>query len=550
MCNLLLRLTAAVALAACGACSLFGGPAPGSPSARCADLARLPLGDARIESTEAVSGGRHFSLLTTFIGVPWFDLPPTCRVTGTIKPSADSDIRFALWMPQTGWNGRMQGVGNGGFAGAVDTMSLKLIVQGGSAAVATDTGHEASDLDGSWALGHPEKLKDFGYRGIHETAQTAKQIIAAYYGRGPEHSYFSSASNGGRQALMEARRFPEDYDGIIAGAPAADGSGLMASTSWIEQRLNQNQSGYLPPAKLPAIAAATVHACDALDGVADGVIDDPRSCHFQPETLLCQGPETRACLTTPQVQTLKDIYSGPGGGVNDHRHGYEPGGEIDTFGDWKRYLLGSARNKSVLYGYALEFPRYLIYGDPNWTLDRLHDLDQFQRDAQQALGTVYSANDPDLSAFQARGGKLVVFQGWRDPAIPPQMTVDYYEDVRARLGADQTAQFVRLYMVPGMQHGFGGPGPNSFGQYFAPAGAEPHSNLVAALEAWVENGTAPQDIIAAKYDLNPLKAVVAPDPAKLVRTRPLCPYPQVARWTGQGSTDQAQNFRCVELPGS
>jgi feruloyl esterase len=533
-----------------GGCALLGATAACAlvsakpDEADCARLLDQKLDQTELTSVRSVSSGYRISLRTALVGVPWFKVPASCRVEGVIKPSPDSEIHFALWLPSEAWTGRLQGVGNGGFAGAIDTLMLTLALQRGYAVVATDTGHVASDRDGSWALGHPEKLRDFGYRAIHESALRAKALVAAYYGHPARYAYFGSASNGGREALMEAQRFPEDYDGILAGCPAADGASLLSSVGWIEQRLQQTRASYIPPAKLPAIAAATVRACDAQDGVADGIIDDPRNCRFRPETLLCTGAETDDCLTAAQVDSLRAIYSGPGG---NRLHGYEPGGELGMLG-WKEYLLGSGFGKSVLYGYALDFPRYLIYGDPGWTLDRMVDVERYHQDAEHALGEVYSADNPDLSRFAARGGKLILYHGWSDPAIPPRMTIDYYNSVLERMGPERAATFLRLYMVPGLQHGLGGPGANVFGQVPPGGDADPGHNMSAAIEAWVEKGQAPQAIIASGYAENPFKPLLAPERSKLVRTRPLCPYPQVARWDGQGSSDVAENFRCVMLP--
>lgn len=522
-----------------------------APDDRCDRLRNLPLDHAQITAAEPVSGGHKFSFMTALVGVFWFDLPPSCRVEGVIRPSADSQIGFAVWMPRENWTGRLQGIGNGGFAGAIDRMSLTVALQAGYAAAATDTGHVASDLDGSWALGHPEKVKDYGYRAIHETALAAKAIISAYYGHGPRYSYFGSGSNGGREALREAELYPGDYDGILAGCPAADGGMAMSSSIWSQKRLNASPASYIPADKLPAIAAAVNKACDAQDGIADGVIDDPRRCDFHPETMLCRDKEDDACLTAPQIDSLKAIYSGPAAeekrdpGDGRHYRGYEPGGELGRLG-WKQYLLGSGYRKSVLYNYALQFPRYLIYGDPAWDLDRFTDVDRFLRDDDHALGTVYTAS-PDLSRFAARGGKLVLYHGWSDPAIPPMLTVDFYERIRAHVGAEQTDRFARLYMVPGLQHGIGGPGTNVFGQVPPGGRADPGRNMSAALEAWVEQGRAPGAIVASRYDSNDFRALLAQPPQALVRTRPLCPYPQAARWSGQGSTDAAENFRCMEV---
>lgn len=529
----------AVAASTLFACVLNAQTATADESAKCAKLQSLALDHVMVTSAEAVSAGYSFSFPGMFIGLPFFKEPASCRIQGTIKPSADSDIRFELWMPQTGWNNKLQGIGNGGLAGSIDTLSLRAALQHNYAAAATDTGHEAGDKDGSWALDHPEKLHDYGYRAIHETASVSKAIIAAYYGRGPRYSYFDSGSNGGRAALMEAQRYPEDYDGILAGAPALDGTNTIATAAWMQQIMLKDPKNYIPASKLPAITAAALAACDGADGVKDGLIDDPRACNFQPESLLCKGEDSDTCLSEPQMRTLRAIYDGPGGAFgNSVNHGFERGGETG----WADWIIGSAPRKSLAYLYALEFYRYLIYGDASWTLDRF----QFERDrrgAEEHLGKDYVARDPDLSRFVARGGKLILYHGWNDYALQPRLTIDYYESVRAHMGAEQSEKFMRLYMVPGMEHCFGGPGPNVFGQIPATGIDDPARNISKALEVWVETGIAPGRIVATKYD-EVMRPLFAPEKATALRSRPLCPYPQVARWTGKGSTDEAKNFKC------
>jgi len=528
-----LRLAAAAALLlALGSCVREEVTEP------CKRLEALVLGDARVVAAEPHSGGAEFSLIGTFVGVPFFHVPASCRVELEITPSADSHIRTAVWLPHEEWNGRLQGIGNGGFAGAIDKLSLLYALQQHTAAVATDTGHAAGDRDGRWALGHPEQKIDYGYRAIHESAVAAKRVIEAYYGRPPQHSYFGSCSNGGRQGLMEAQRYPDDYDGVLAGAPALNPTTGLPTWAWIQQQLDLPGS-YIPKSKLPAIAAATLAACDARDGIKDGVIDDPRACGFDPAVLQCRAAEDDSCLTAPQVRALRAIYSGP----DQAHHGFEPGGELGGRGGWHDWFTGDKPRSSIQYGYAQDFYRDLVYDDPDWSLDRF-DLARDGAAMRQRLHQVLDAEDPDLERFVARGGKLILFHGWSDAALPPQTTVDYYEQVRASLGAARADDAVRLYMVPGLQHCIGGPGPNVFGGLPPGGEADPRSNISAALQLWVEQGRRPEAIVATKYDSD-LKPLVAPDKATPLRSRPLCPYPQVARWSGQGSTDTAQNFHCV-----
>lgn len=480
----------------------------------CASLASLPLAATTITRAESVAAGGN--------------LPASCRVAGVIKPSIDSDIQFELWMPASGWNGRFFGAGNGGFAGAIDYRQMMPALAHGFATASTDTGHQAGTTDAAWALGHPEKIVDFGYRAIHDMTVDAKAIIRAFYGEGPGRSYFSSCSNGGRQALMEAQRFPEDYDGIVAGAPANYWTHLVANGVW--NLLALVGDGYIPAKKLSAIQAAALAACDALDGVKDGVIEDPSRCRFDPAGLQCQGAETDSCLTAAQVAALKKLYAGA------VFPGFEPGGEAEP-GGWQQWITGSAPERSLTYAFGTQFYKNMVFENAGWDY-RTFDVDRDTRTADQKLAGVLNATDPDLSRFRARGGKLILYHGWSDAAIAAPNTIDYYRTVVAQAGAGDVRGFVRLFMVPGMQHCFGGSGPNSFGQ-LGPEGGDADHDINTAIERWVEQGIAPERIVAVKRknDLDPKSEVL--------RTRPLCAYPAVARYKGTGSTDDAANFVCA-----
>jgi hypothetical protein len=462
------------------------------------------------------------------------ELPAFCRVTGTIQASKDSDIRFEVWMPATGWNGRFRGIGNGGFAGSISYRPLELAVSRGYAAAATDTGHQAGGpIDARWALGHPEKVIDFGYRAIHEMTERAKAIVAAFYGKAPDHSYFASCSNGGRQALMEAQRYPADYDGIVAGAPANAFTHLLAQGAWDVKNL---RAGYLPSAKLPGIEAATLAACDALDGVKDGVLDDPRRCRFDPATLACKGADAPDCLTAPQLSTLQSLYAGARTRAGQLHPGHVPGGMAAPDG-WPLWITGPAPGESLVAGFASNFFRYMVFEKPDWD-PTAFDLERDSRLADRKLARILDATDPDLRRFQQRGGKLILFHGWSDPAISALNTIAYYDSVVAKVGARAAKGFVRLFMAPGMLHCDGGTGPGSFFGMDALAPDAGHDVAYAA-ERWVEEDIAPAQIIAARYrtDKEPKSGVL--------RTRPLCPYPQVARWKGTGSTDDAASFSCA-----
>ena len=513
-------------------------PAPGQD---CEGIGRLALPSTTFTATQAVAAGSF----SPAAGAEVKNLPAICRAAGVIAPTGDSRIRFEVWMPAASWNGKFQGIGNGGFAGYIDYNALANAVRNGYAAAATDTGHwEGSTenvrgaTDATWALGHPEKIVDFGYRAIHEMTGKAKAIIAAYYGSAPKRSYFCSCSNGGRQGLMEAQRYPADYDGIIAGAPANYWTHLILSAISNLQATAGRPEAYISPSKLPAIADAVLAACDAEDGVKDGVLENPACCRFDPAVLLCRGEEPDRCLTGPQVTALKKLYDG----TRDSKGtllfpGYSPGGEADQAG-WRPWITGPAPNQSLLFAFGTGFYRNMVFNDPAWDY-KSFNIDSGARTTDARMAQILNATDPDLSRFKNRGGKLILYHGWSDAAIPPQNTIDYYESVVKKMGSQNASGFIRLFMVPGMQHCSGGAGPSSFGQ-LGPARGDAAHDISAALEQWVERGIAPEQIIALKFK-NPLNAA-----AGVERTRPLCAYPKVARYKGSGSTDDVANFECVE----
>ena len=337
---------------------------------------------------------------------------------------------------------------------------------------------------------------------------------------------------------MEAQRYPEDYDGIIAGAPANFWTHLLSQALWDIQATMQEPASYIPASKLPAIEAGALARCDELDGVKDGVIDDPRRCSFDPGELLCKGPESDSCLTDAQVVALKKIYAGPTtSGGQQIMPGFPPGAETGG-GGWGAWITGPAPGKSAQYGFGTGFFSNMMFNNAAWDYHTFN-LDHDVKAADEKMAPVLNATDPDLTAFKDRGGKLILYHGWADAAIPAANSINYYQSVTAKMGSSSAAEFLRLYMVPGMQHCGGGPGANAFGQLGVAQG-DAQRNLETALERWVEEGTAPATIIATKY-----KSGV--DPASgVVRTRPLCPYPEVARWKGSGSTDDAGNFACVK----
>jgi len=463
-------------------------------------------------------------------------LPAFCRVAGSIRPSADSDIRFEVWLPASNWNGKFQGIGNGGYAGVISFGGLADAVRNGYATASTDTGHQDSGTSAAWALNHPEKIVDFGHRAIHETAVSAKSFIRAFYGEAPKRSYFNSCSNGGRQALMEAQRYPTDYDGIIAGAPANYWTHLLsAAASGVRATLAEPAS-YIPASKLSALQAAVLAQCDAADQVTDGVIENPLTCHFDPSVLQCKDAETDSCLTVPQLSALKAIYGGLK--TNDGRQifpGLSPGGEAEQ-GGWAPWITGDAPQKSLMYAFSTQFFTNMVYSNPDWQF-RTFDPGRDVKAADDRMARHLNATNSDLSAFQKRGGKLILYHGWADAAIPAVNAINYFDSVVSKMGSSTASGFLRLYMVPGMEHCGGGAGPNAFGQGGTPDGDRFH-NIDAALEAWVEQGTAPDQLIATKYKTGMDRN------SGIKRTRPLCAWPQTAQYKGSGSTDDAGNFTC------
>jgi len=502
-------------------------------AATCEGLAELNLPNTTITAAQSVAPGAFAP--PAGAPAPYKELPAFCRVAGVIKPTNDSEIKFEVWMPGANWNGKFQGVGNGGFAGSISYTDMAGALARGYATASTDTGHSGGDA--SWALGHPEKIVDYGHRAIHEMTEKAKLVIKAFYGDGPKRSYFASCSNGGRQALMEAQRYPNDYDGVIAGAPANAFSQILTGFAWNMQLLLNDPASYIPAKKLKAIETAALAACDARDGVTDGVLDDPTKCGFDPSVLLCKGAETDECLTEKQIAALKKIYAGP---RNDKGQqiipGFTPGGETGL-GGWTPWITGATPTAALQFFFSTQAFKNMVHNDPNWDY-KTFDLERDGKLADEKLAPMLNATDPNLNAFSARGGKLILYHGWNDAALPPKNTINYFQGVVAKLGQRRADSFMRLFMAPGMQHCNGGPGPDRFGQFVNRSRSDPQHDLTLALERWVEQGVAPEMVIATK------RQSATPE-APALRTRPLCPYPQVARYKGSGSTDEAANFSCV-----
>ena len=506
----------------------------------CERLASVKIPDATITLAQMVAAGTFNGPPAPFSGVDisalYKSLPTFCRVVAEAKPTADSDIKLEVWLPVSGWNGKLQGIGNGGFAGMIDDMQLGTALKGGYAATATDAGHTGSPIDAAWAIGHPEKVVDFGHRGIHEMTRVAKAVVQAYFAKPPQRSYFAGCSDGGREALMEAQRYPEDYDGILAGAPANNWTPLLSTAIYDTQALTLDPASFIPPAKIPVIADAVNAACDELDGVRDGILNDPRQCHFDPKTIQCRaGEESEKCLTEAQVIALQKLYAGT---LDSAGHvvfpGYPPGAETGP-GGWGRWITGPAPLKSLMAFFGGGFFSDMVYEKPEWDY-KTFTVDAGLKAANEKTAQALNASDADLTRFKAHGGKLILYHGWNDPAITALNTTNYYESVIKKMGQKDVDSFLHLYMVPGMQHCGGGPGPDSFGAVGDLSFTDPQHSIDAALEHWVEKGTAPSTIIASKFE--------GADRTHAKMTRPLCPYPQSAKYKGSGDTNDAASFSC------
>jgi feruloyl esterase len=491
----------------CGILLALGGAAP-AIAATCESLSSLALPHTTVTLAESLAAG-GFSLPAGRSGASPA-LPAFCRVAATIRPSSDSDIKIEVWLPSAGWNGNLEANGNGGWTGSINPATLAAGMLRGYATAMTDLGHEGSSA--SFALGHPEKVIDFGYRAAHEMTIAAKAIVASYYGRAPKLSYWSGCSAGGRSALMEAQRFPADFDGIIAGAPGLDWTGRAIQSVWIAQAAHKDEASYIPPNKYPLIHNAVLQACDARDGLKDGVLEDPTRCDFDPKELQCKGSDESACLTAPQVETARAVYAT----VMNQRtkqpvfRGFERGSEAG----WAT-MAGPQP-----FGIGADLFKYMVFNDPNWDYKAFDFDTDVVRTAEVEKGLL-NATDPNLKAFIGRGGKLIQYHGWSDPQIAPRNSVSYYQNVLEEMGGTSKVQgSYRLFMVPGMGHCRGGDGTSEF-------------DVLGALEQWVEKGTAPDQILASRVR-----------DGKKDRTRPLCPYPEVATYKGTGSTDAAASFVC------
>ena len=506
------RVTKRVVVLAAMAGALVFGTAP-MWAASCESLAKVKLADGRIDAAQTVAAGA-FNVPgdagNAAANAVYRKLPAFCRVTATLTPSSDSDIKVEVWLPVAGWNKKLQAVGNGGWAGSISYSALADAVAHGYASASTDTGHTGRSAE--FALGHREKVVDVAYRAVHEMTVKAKVIVAAYYGGAASLSVWNGCSTGGQQGVTEAMKYPADFDAIVAGASAVHHLSLHVARVALDAFENRSADGYIPPTKYSLVHDAVLKACDALDGVKDGVIENPRACHFDPKVLACKGADGPDCLNPAQVDTARALYAP----VKNPKSGAElmpallmPGSELG----WAT-IAGPQPNDL-----ALDALRYVEFQDPSWDWHRFNAATDIDR-ALKADNGLLDATDPNLKPFFDRGGKLLMYHGWADPQVTPMDSVDYYNDVVKTLGAGVVGRSIALYMVPGMNHCQGGPGTDTF-------------DKMGAMEEWVAKGMAPKLIVASHLSGGTVD-----------RTRPLCPYPQVAAYKGSGSTDEAGSFVC------
>ncbi len=478
--------------------------APGLQAQSCERLSKLASPTVSITFAKTIDTGAFTpdGSATTISHLPAF-----CRVVAIIKPTADSDIGTEVWLPVADWKGKFLAVGSGGWGGSIAYDEMADALRRGYATSATDDGHTGRGA--SFIVGHPEKFVDFAYRAEHEMTVEAKMLIRAFYGRAPRYSYWNGCSGGGREGLLQAYRYPDEFDGIIAGDPANVRRNAWAL--WLAVQTFKDPSAYIPPDKYPMIHRFVLDACDANDGLKDGLIENPESCHIDFRALQCKGPDGPNCLTTRQIQTAQTIISPATtstGKILFPR--LEPGTELR----WDR-LAGGPRPADLF----LDEFRYVVYQDPNWDW-RTFDLERDSAKAHEVDKDVDEL-DPHLAAFAKHGGKLLIYHGWADQQVAPGSSIEFYKSV-VSLSADpeHASNWVRLFMVPGMGHCSGGEGPYAF-------------DKVSVMEQWAEQGKAPTQIIAAHQTAD-----------KVDRTRPLCPYPQIARYNGVGNIDDASNFTC------
>jgi feruloyl esterase len=506
---------------------------PAAAASSCDAVSALKIDRTTIDATEPHAAGPY----TPPGGAEIAALPAFCRVHGGVQAVEGSHVGFEVWLPETGWNGKVEMFGNGGYSSAIDYPAMAAQLKRGYATVATDTGHKGDDPE--FAVGHPEAIVDWASRAVHVSIEAAKPIVSAYYGEPIRHAYFSGCSTGGQQAFSEAQRYPRDFDGVLAGDPGNNRTHLNAGFFWqfVKNHRKADLSVIVPPEKLAVITDAAVKACRGKDGGApsDNFLTNPEACTFRPAELLCKNGDGPACLTQEQVDAMDSMY----GGAHDPRtgepiyYGWPKGSEnsgriVKTLPGWSLYWADPAHQDRPA---RLNFWKVWAFDDPNWDW-RTFDFDAGMKSVDDRLAATINAMSPDLSAFKQAGGKLIQYHGLADPVVPPRDSIDYYERVQAAedpgkpARADASGDFYRLFLAPGLYHCQGGPGPNVL-------------DVQSALEAWVEQGVAPETIAAIKYRDDKVAEGA-------LMSRPLCRYPKRAHYDGAGNPASASSFSCVE----
>lgn len=490
----------------------------------CAALTELKLPDIRIDQASSSQGERpqRENLPEGVASLSSRATVPHCKVTGVIG----TEIRFEVLLPDD-WNGKFLMGGGGGFVGSLGYQG-RFSVNRGYATAATDTGHQGNGIRADWALGHPERRINYGYLGVHRTTEAAKAIVRAYYGKSAERAYFMGCSNGGRQAMMSAQRFPEDFDGIIAGAPAHDFSGVLAGFAYNMQRVFPDPGALAEPVitaqNRTLLESAILDRCDTRDGVEDGFLNDPRDCDFKLTDLpVCADEESSDnCLTIRQREAIAAVYSGPRNASGQIYPGFPFGGESGE-GAWQSWITGPSRRlmeaygePSSQFGFSTQGFKYLIFQDPQFDYST-YDFDTYGKDAAH-LGGFLDATDPNLSDFKQAGGKLLLWHGWSDAALTALGSIEYYEAAESL--DPNLRDYFRFYLMPGVFHCAGGPGPDRV-------------DWLSALERWVEDGNAPEALTAVKVA-----------DGKIAKARPLCVYPERAEFTG-GDPNQESSYTCA-----
>ena len=518
--------------------------APSAAATACADLTSFLLPDTTITLAQSYTAGATVSGSTK---AP-VDL---CRVAGTIKPGPQSNIHFEVWIPtEANWNGKYQQTGNGGFAGSISLGNIANAVSRGYATAATDDGTSGPPAGAPAFINNPDVALDYGFRAVNATSEKSKAIISMLMGRGPSHSYFVGCSDGGREGLQEAQRFPHDFDGIIVGSPINDQIGEFASSYLYNMQAtlggpqtNGVPDAYIPSSKLPLLTNAALAQCVGKDGgvASDLFLSDPRQCRFRPETVQCRrGDDPATCLTAAQVDAARKLYAGPHDDGVLLFPGLEPGGEAAA-GGWANWITGtSPAAPGSQYGLGKGFACSLMKNALDCDYLSI-DVVQQDNEARVRFQPIIASINPDLAPFRARGGKMIQYAGWADAAVPPENGLNYYRKVARTIGDPR--DFYRVFMVPGMAHCSGGAGPNAFGNGTVNGPViDAEHDLVKALERWVEQGIAPQRIIATHYLNNTAAQGVQ-------FQRPLCPYPERGEYTGSGDPNDAANFQCVVSHG-